>query len=240
MGLGAPHDSNAMQDGAGGPWMEHARFGSARSRWSEHRQALRKRKARERLHLDTYPARLRRSRHRVHERGSARSAAASSKRRLIGAALAWLATLSLDVKRNNIISSHDIKGEPSDDTLEFLLAFNGRRHYFEEGYWIKFEIIRVAPAKTRPHGLSYSFTLHAPNGKRLVGFDNAHGVAPASRFKKRQPASDHWHRTEDDPGRPYAFKDADTLLQDFFCEVRRVLSERGVSETVVKVEEGER
>ena len=38
-------------------------------------------------------------------------------------------------------------------------------------------------------------------------------------------------------GRAYAFKDADTLLADFFREVRRVLAERGISETVVKVEE---
>ena len=57
-------------------------------------------------------------------------------------------------------------------------------------------------------------------------------------FRKRSPAIDHWHRTESDPGKPYAFKDADTLLQDFFREVRRVLNEHGVSEAVVRVEEG--
>jgi hypothetical protein len=50
-------------------------------------------------------------------------------------------------------------------------------------------------------------------------------------------ASDHWHRTETDPGRPYEFIDADTLLQDFFREVRRVLAERGISEAVIKVAE---
>jgi len=57
-----------------------------------------------------------------------------------------------------------------------------------------------------------------------------------SRFKRRTRASDHWHRTETDPGRPYAFIDADTLLRDFFREVRRVLAERGISEAVVRVE----
>src|SRR5438034_1022203 len=68
--------------------------------------------------------------------------------------------------------------------LEFLLAFDGRIHHLEEGYWIKFEIERVKPTKGRPHGLSYSFTLHAPDGTRLVGFDNAHGVpVKGSRFK---------------------------------------------------------
>jgi len=61
--------------------------------------------------------------------------------------------------------------------LEFLLAFDGRVHHLEEGYRIKFEIKRIEATRARPHGLSYSFTLHAPDGTRLVGFDNAHRVA---------------------------------------------------------------
>jgi hypothetical protein len=129
---------------------------------------------------------------------------------------------------------------PSDEehTLEFLLAFNGRIHWLERGYWLKFEIVRVEPSAGRPHGLSYSFTLHAPDGKRLVGFDNAHGVTRAgSRFRKRQAAADHWHRTESDEGRPYEFVSADRLLEDFFREVGRVLDERGLSDAVVAVEE---
>src|SRR6266568_2950819 len=122
--------------------------------------------------------------------------------------------------------------------LEFLLAFDGRIHHLEEGYWIKFEIERVKATKERPHGLSYSFTLHAPDGRRLVGFDNAHGVAAkGSRFKPKPPASDHWHRTETDPGRPYQFKNAEGLIDDFFDEVERVLGERGIRMTVVEVEE---
>ena len=125
-----------------------------------------------------------------------------------------------------------------DHALEFLLAFDGHIHHLEEGYWIKFE--KVEARKNRPHGLSYSFTLHAPDGTRLVGFDNAHGIAPVgSRLKKPSQAIDHWHRSEGDVGRPYEFKDADTLLQDFFREVRRVLNERGISEAVVRVEDRE-
>jgi hypothetical protein len=74
----------------------------------------------------------------------------------------------------------------TDHGLEFLLAFDGRVHVFEEGYWVKFEIKRVKSTKERPHGLSYSFTLHGPDGKRLLGFDNAHGVGTkGSRLKKR-------------------------------------------------------
>jgi hypothetical protein len=126
----------------------------------------------------------------------------------------------------------------TDYGLEFLLAFDGRIHHLEEGYRIKFEIKRVKPTKERPHGLSYSLTLHASDGTRLVGFDNAHSVPVAgSRFRRSPEARDHWHRTEDDPGRPYAYKDADALLQDFFREARRILAERGSTDVVVKVED---
>jgi hypothetical protein len=137
-----------------------------------------------------------------------------------------------------IIAGYDMSDDRPDHTLEYLLDFDRRVHHLEEGYWIKFEIKRVEVAKSRPHGLSYSFTLHAPDGRRLVGFDNAHRApAVGSRFKWQSPASDHWHRMENDPGKPYEFRDADTLLRDFFREVRRVLSERGISETVVRVDE---
>src|ERR1700674_1392123 len=131
-----------------------------------------------------------------------------------------------------------MEDEPSGYALEFLLAFDGRIHHLEEGYWIKFEIKRVKAAEERAHGLSYSFTLHAPDGTRLVGFDNAHVVpATGSRFKRPPDTNDHWHRTENDPGRPYQFKDAETLIDNFFGEVERVLGERGIGTTVVGVEE---
>jgi Family of unknown function (DUF6516) len=120
-------------------------------------------------------------------------------------------------------------------TLEFLLAFDGRIHHLEQGYWLKFEIKRVESTQERPHGLRYSFTLHDPGDKRLVGFDNAHGTSyPGSRFKAKASAYDHWHRTEGDKGRPYRFTDADTLLVDFFAEVRRVLAAHGVSDDVIR------
>lgn len=134
-----------------------------------------------------------------------------------------------------------MNGRVEDHGLEFLLAFDGRVHHLEKGYWLKFEIMRVESTANRPHGLSYSFTLHAPDGTRLVGFDNAHDVAPrGSRFKRRGKATDHWHRTEKDPGRPYSFKDAETLIDDFFDEVERVLRERGVSLRVTREEESGR
>src|SRR5579883_2854503 len=91
-------------------------------------------------------------------------------------------------------------------TLEYLLAFNGRIHHFEQGYWVKFEIEKIHPTKERPHGLRYSFTLHDPDGKRLIGFDNAHHVRPPGvRTGMKQQEYDHWHRTTGDKGRPYKF-----------------------------------
>jgi hypothetical protein len=129
----------------------------------------------------------------------------------------------------------------SDHGLEFLLAFDGRVHHLEKGYHLKFNIRRVEASTSRPQGLSYSFTLHAPDGTRLVGFDNAHDVsARGSRFKRRSEAADHWHRTEDDPGRPYAFKNAETLIDHFFDEVERILLDRGIGMQVTRTEASRR
>lgn len=128
----------------------------------------------------------------------------------------------------------------SEHTLEFLLGFNGHVHRYAGGYWLKFEIRKVEASDGKPHGLDYSFTLHGPDNRRLIGFDNAHSVsAKGARFKKRPKAMDHWHRTETDEGRPYAFKDAETLLDDFFDEVERVLTEHGIPFEVVEVTEGD-
>ena len=134
-----------------------------------------------------------------------------------------------------------MNGGVADHGLEFLLAFNGRIHHLEKGYWLKFEITRVETTAKRPHGLSYSLTLHAPDGARLVGFDNAHDVhRKGSRSRRHGRVMDHWHRTETDPGRPYVFKDAETLIDDFFNEVERVLRERGVGMAVTREEERKR
>ena len=128
----------------------------------------------------------------------------------------------------------------SEHTLEFLLGFNGHIHRYSGGYWLKFVITKVEASDGKPHGLDYSFTLHGPDNRRLIGFDNAHSVpAKGAGFKKRSKAMDHWHRTETDEGRPYAFKDAETLLDDFFDEVERVLAEHGIPFEVVEATEGD-
>jgi hypothetical protein len=128
-----------------------------------------------------------------------------------------------------------MEGRQPDHTLEFLLAFHGREHWLQDDYCVRFEIRRVKATPSRPHGLQYSFTLHDPHGKRLVGFDNAHPISsPGSRPKAKPEAADHWHRTADDKGQPYMFVDAETLIADFFKEVYRVLEERGIPTEVVR------
>lgn len=132
--------------------------------------------------------------------------------------------------------------EPPDFALEFLLPFDGRIHWLEDDYFLKFEIKRVAKTATRPHGIRYSFTLHDPDGQRLIGFDNAHAVpAPGSRYNKQSAAADHWHCTATDKGRPYQFETVDKLLADFFAEANKVLENRGIPADVKHVtEKGEK
>jgi hypothetical protein len=77
-------------------------------------------------------------------------------------------------------------------------------------------------ASKDPHGLNYSLTLHGPNGERLAGFDNAHSV----KDKQSRHAFNHRHRLK--TARPYEYKDAATLLADFWTLVDAVLREKGI------------
>jgi hypothetical protein len=73
----------------------------------------------------------------------------------------------------------------------------------------------------------YSLSFHAADGRRLMGYDNAHGVPHrGARFVGRQAALDHWRRDEAHEGRPYRFVSADKLIADFFDEIARILQER--------------
>jgi len=110
-----------------------------------------------------------------------------------------------------------------------LEDYDGYEFVFENGYSARFEFKRDE-TRRGAHPYKYSLTLHSPNGRRLVGFDNAHPVRRASgRFKRLSKGSDHWHRDATDKGRPYEFKSPEILLEDFFCEVERVLRELSVN-----------
>jgi hypothetical protein len=115
-----------------------------------------------------------------------------------------------------------------DESMDALLALHGQVFVVdpETNHWVRFVARRVEVSKARPHGLEYSLTLHGPDGERLVGFDNAHPVSGHRMTGRKATAHDHKHRMR--TVRPYEYRDAATLLQDFWNDVERVLRERGV------------
>ena len=114
-----------------------------------------------------------------------------------------------------------------DEALERLLDLDGFLAEVGGGFWIKIVAQRVPSDVNRRHGVSYSLTLHEPGGRRVFGIDNAHPLrsrrGPSGRAGTAQ---DHLHR--DDSVRPYAYRDAESLLEDFWREVDAVLKKRGI------------
>ena len=110
------------------------------------------------------------------------------------------------------------EGDPG---LDYLLDFNNENIEvdIERGYRVRFRITQVPVSPEKPHGLDYSLTLHAPDGKRIAGFDNAH---PVGKIKRGEP-QDHMHRFQ--TVSPYEYKDAGTLHVDFWELVYSVLKE---------------
>ncbi|HEX9590508.1 MAG TPA: DUF6516 family protein [Bradyrhizobium sp.] len=115
--------------------------------------------------------------------------------------------------------------EPRDSSLDVLLDLDGQVFVVdpEGGHWVRFVVTQVPASVEKPHGLDYSLTLHGPHGERLVGFDNAHAVER----QKRGQAQDHRHRLR--TIKAYDYRDAATLLEDFWTMVDTVLRERGVT-----------
>jgi hypothetical protein len=116
-----------------------------------------------------------------------------------------------------------------DPGLDDLLALDGVVLVVDPigKHWVKFVAKRVAPSQERPHGISYALTLHAADGERLAGYDNAHAIGAGSGPSRRTSATNdhrHWRGAT----RPYAFSDAATLMQDFWTDVYALLRERGV------------
>ncbi len=128
--------------------------------------------------------------------------------------------------------------EQRDLTLDVLLDLDGQVLVAdpEGGHWVRFVVTRVPVSPEKPHGIDYSLTLHGPDGGRLVGFDNAHPVAR----RKRGDPQDHRHLPARSRSfasakagplrsiRAYEYRDAATLLADFWETVDTVLRERGV------------
>lgn len=112
-----------------------------------------------------------------------------------------------------------------DRSLDTLLDLDGQVLVIDEkGHVVKFVVKRMDATEARPHGLSYSLTLHDRMGHRLMGFDNAHAVEhPGGKFVEQPRLYDHVHRGKDDKGRPYKFVNAGKLIEDFWAEVDRIL-----------------
>ena len=116
-----------------------------------------------------------------------------------------------------------------DPCLDALLHLDGQVLVVDERgeHWVEFKVRQVPATQERPHGLDYSLTLHGKNNERLVGFDNAHRVRQTDGPGGNGPtASDHKHRLR--TVRPYEYRDAASLLEDFWSEVDAVLREKGV------------
>lgn len=116
-----------------------------------------------------------------------------------------------------------------DPCLDALLDLHDQTLVLDDvGYWVKFKVNQVEVTSERPHGLDYSLTLHAPDGVRLIGFDNAHPVRTRRSLRSKLDSTmDHKHRLS--TTRPYNYRDAATLLVDFWNAVDAILDERGVS-----------
>lgn len=114
-----------------------------------------------------------------------------------------------------------------DAGLDGLLDLDGFIAEVGGGFWVKIVARRVPPDADRPYGVSYTLTLHDPTGQRAFGSDNAHLIrvtrGPAGRSS---PARDHRHRGES--VHPYAYRDADTLMDDFWLEVEAILKREGI------------
>jgi hypothetical protein len=113
-----------------------------------------------------------------------------------------------------------------DRSLDALLDLHGQVLVIDgEGHVVRFVVRRIEPTAARPHGLSYSLTLHDRSGRRLLGFDNAHSVRrPGGRFVEQPRVYDHLHRGPGEAGRPYQFVDAGRLVEDFWNEASRFLN----------------
>jgi len=116
-----------------------------------------------------------------------------------------------------------------DSSLDALLLLDGETFVVEGNFWVKFEVKRVSAIPEKPHGLDYSLTLHDGRGERLLGFDNAHsireGTGPGARIR-----IEYDHRHIGKRVRLYDYKDAMSLLADFWKEVESILKERSTAQ----------
>lgn len=92
---------------------------------------------------------------------------------------------------------------------------------------MSFKVRAGEPEPGRPHGITYSLTMHRPGGDRILGYDNAHapplGSGPAAKSRRRELDYDHRHRRS--TVTVYNFESPSKLLEDFWRDVEELLKE---------------
>jgi len=122
-----------------------------------------------------------------------------------------------------------MNGGHDDPSVTYFLELDGAVFFVDEKcrYRVEIKASRTDVTPERPHGLSYSLTLHDFSGDRILGFDNAHPVAASKGPSgKRHRFHDHRHRYN--RTRVYTFVDTETLISDFYNAVDQVLKEKGI------------
>ena len=114
-----------------------------------------------------------------------------------------------------------------DSGLNVLLELNGMSYYEDNGYWHKIEAWLVDVTVERPHGIRYCLTLHDNHNQRIFGIDNAHAISVPNkrRYSGRITEYDHVHKTINDKGTPYHFKNVEQLIEDFYTRMNQILDE---------------
>jgi len=101
--------------------------------------------------------------------------------------------------------------------LETLLLLDGEVFVLDDGWWVKFEVKRVEPSASIPHGIKYSLTLHDKRNHRVLGYDNAHSFKPTQKYGAKKESYDHIHKKMDIIA--YEFESAAQLMEDFWKSV---------------------
>jgi hypothetical protein len=124
-----------------------------------------------------------------------------------------------------LTSDVNIEAIVRDPSLDTLLDLDGVTYVITGPFWVKFEVRQVTATQERPHGLDYSITLHDGEGHRILGFDNAHSITEGSGpGAKTRIENDHTQKGQ--RVRFYTYRDAATLLTDFWTEADRILEKR--------------
>jgi len=103
--------------------------------------------------------------------------------------------------------------------LETLLELDGEVFPMDNGFWVKFKVHKTPTNKHIPHGIKYSLTLHDQHNRRIIGYDNAHGIKPPrkKKFSGNRQVWDHKH--QESVVFAYEFENAYQLLEDFWNDV---------------------